>query len=481
MLLYRRAAEPDNRVLRFLEDHLVSEAHDVFIDRHMSIGVEWAQEIETQIRQADVVVALLSANSIHSEMVEHELAIAHDASQAGDGTPRIVPVRLAYDGDLPPAMGNVVNGLPQLRWSNAEDDGKLCVEVGAAVRAPVSSLTESELLSAPVGGAVPLDSKLYVSRDTDDLFHRSVTRRDSIILIKGARQMGKTSLLARGLMQAREEGVPAPFTDLQALSLRQVGSAEAFFLSLAYSLVEQLDLDAMPEDTWTDRLGPGVNFERYIRRVALKEVDQLVWALDEVDGMFETDYASEVFGLFRSWHNKRALDPTGPWSKLTLVIAYATEAHLFIKDVNQSPFNVGTRLELGDFDESQIAELNARYGGPLSAEEVARFTRLVGGHPYLAQRGFQAVVEHGLDFATLEATAAEEDGPYGDHLRRILVLLAQNEERRRAVSDLLAGQSNPDAETFYHLRTAGLLIGGSMQSARFRNDLYPAYLRRHLL
>jgi hypothetical protein len=256
-------------------------------------------------------------------------------------------------------------------------------------------------------------------------------------------------------MQARDAGIPAPFTDLQALSMAQVASADAFFKTLAYSLVEQLDLDVMPEDMWTDRLGPGVNFERYVRRVALKEVDQLVWALDEVDRMFATEYASEVFGLFRSWHNKRALDPAGPWSKLTLVIAYATEAHLFIRDVNQSPFNVGTRLELGDFDESQVAELNRRYGSPLTSDEVGRFARLVGGHPYLAQRGFQALIERGMDFPTLEATGAEEDGPYGDHLRRILVLLAQNKERCDTVCDLLAGRSTPDAETFYHLRTAG--------------------------
>ncbi|MEO2005487.1 MAG: AAA-like domain-containing protein, partial [Candidatus Poribacteria bacterium] len=343
------------------------------------------------------------------------------------------------------------------------------------------ALGDAKLLAAPGGGAVPLDSAFYIARDTDDLFHRAVTRHDSIVLIKGARQMGKTSLLARGLMQARDAGIPAPFTDLQALSMAQVASADAFFKTLAYSLVEQLDLDVMPEDMWTDRLGPGVNFERYVRRVALKEVDQLVWALDEVDRMFATEYASEVFGLYRSWHNKRALDPDGPWSKLTLVIAYATEAHLFIRDVNQSPFNVGTRLELGDFDESQVAELNRRYGSPLTSDEAGRFARLVGGHPYLAQRGFQALIERGMDFPTLEATGAEEDGPYGDHLRRILVLLAQNKERCDTVCDLLAGRSTPDAETFYHLRTAGLLLGSSMQNARFRNDLYSTYLRRHLL
>ena len=38
----------------------------------------------------------------------------------------------------------------------------------------------------------------------------SLMKRDSIVLIKGARQMGKTSLLARGMQFAREQG-PWPF------------------------------------------------------------------------------------------------------------------------------------------------------------------------------------------------------------------------------------------------------------------------------
>ena len=73
-----------------------------------------------------------------------------------------------------------------------------------------------------------------------------------------------------------------------------------------------------------------------------------------------------MFGLFRSWNNERLLDPSGSWSRFTLVIAYATEAHLFITDVNQSPFNVGTRLTLEDFTREQVAELNRRYGSPLA-------------------------------------------------------------------------------------------------------------------
>src|SRR5206468_9769560 len=92
----------------------------------------------------------------------------------------------------------------------------------------------------------------------------------------------------------------------------------------------------------------------------------LVWGLDEVDRLFNCPFSDVVFGLFRSWHNERSLNPEGPWGRLTLAIAYATEAHLFITDLNQSPFNVGTRLTLDDFTLEQVAELNRRYGSPLS-------------------------------------------------------------------------------------------------------------------
>src|SRR4029434_1802258 len=116
------------------------------------------------------------------------------------------------------------------------------------------------------------------------------------------------------------------------------------------------------EQVWNPHLGPSSNFERYLRREALAEAaPPLVWGLDEVDRLSTCDFGSGVFGLFRSWHNKRALDPQGPWQQLTLAIAYATEAHLFITDLNQSPFNVGTRLALEDFNFEQVAELNRRY------------------------------------------------------------------------------------------------------------------------
>jgi hypothetical protein len=47
------------------------------------------------------------------------------------------------------------------------------------------------------GGAVPLESPFYIVRSADEEFHKAIARRESTVLVKGSRQMGKTSLLAR--------------------------------------------------------------------------------------------------------------------------------------------------------------------------------------------------------------------------------------------------------------------------------------------
>jgi hypothetical protein len=334
----------------------------------------------------------------------------------------------------------------------------------------------------PVGGAVPLDSPFYVVRDTDAEFRSAIARRDSIVLVKGARETGKTSLLARGLQQARETGARVVLTDFRTFNAMHLASAETVLLAMGETLGEQLDLDVMPADIWEPRRGPNPNFRRYLRREVLDPLAiPLVWGLDGVDRLFDCDFCSEVFGLMRSWHNDRALDPAGPWARLTLVIAYATEAHLFITDANQSPFNVGTRLTLRDFTLAEVADLNARHQSPLSDEAaVTRFYHLVGGHPYLVRRGLHEMATHGTSIAELEAGAADSDGIFGDHLRRILALLARDSDLGGPMQEVLAGASRPSPESFYRLRSAGLVIGNSPRDARPRCQLYTNFFAPHL-
>jgi len=356
------------------------------------------------------------------------------------------------------------------------------VRIIREVTAPRSDLDAEDLIEPP-GGALPLHSILYISRSSDDEFCHAIARHDSIVLVKGARQVGKTSLLARGLEAARMVGTQVLLIDFQHFGPAAFESAAKLLLAMAELIANQIEApSAAPHENWNNLLSPSSNFERFLRREVLadKEVNWVL-ALDEVDRLFNHDYASEILGLFRSWHNLRALDPNGPWSRLTISIAYATEAHLFISDLNQSPFNVGTRLTLEDFTGEQLAELNGRYGRPLvDSKELVRFQQLVGGHPYLAQRGLYEIRKRKATLEVLEMNADHDDGPFGDHLNRLLISLQQDQNLVQELRGFLLSGSPLSNSTFYRLRSAGVLAGETTDEPRPRCDLYARYLKKHL-
>ena len=335
----------------------------------------------------------------------------------------------------------------------------------------------------PCGGAMPLDSKFYLERPVDTEFQTTIQRHDSIVLLKGPRQVGKTSLLARGLQQAREAGVIVLLTDFQKLAEAQLQSLETFFIALGELLANQLELDIYPQDKWRAALSPMMNFDNYFQRQILRKTDKpVLWAIDEADRLFLCDFSTEVFALFRTWHNERALNPSTPCRKLTLVIAYATETYLFIKDQNQSPFNVGTKLPLEDFTLEQLADLNQRYGTPLkNDQEIKRFYQLVGGQPYLVRCGFNDMVSHQLTLNEFIRKAVLDDGTYAEHLRRIIMLLNREQTLSEVMQQVLRGKPCPDYDSFYRLRSFGLLKGDSKDNVRLRCKLYEHYLKKLML
>jgi hypothetical protein len=126
--------------------------------------------------------------------------------------------------------------------------------------------------------------------------------------------------------------------------------------------------------------------------------------------------------------------------------------------------------------------LNERYGAPLrDRAEIARYYRLVSGHPYLVRRGLHELVARGWTLAQLEAEAAHDEGPFGDHLRRLLLSLANDPALREVVQSVLKGKPAANTDSFYRLRSAGLMAGDSARDLRPRCQLYATYLEKHLL
>ncbi|MBC8136242.1 MAG: AAA-like domain-containing protein [Fibrella sp.] len=344
----------------------------------------------------------------------------------------------------------------------------------------------------PSSGAIVPGSPYYVERSADRQIAQAIRRGDGLILVKGPRQIGKTSLIAQTVAQLRSENHRVVVTDVQALGAAALHSASAFVSALVRNLRSQAGRgeplpNTVPLPLTTDSgLLPGEILERFLEHEMLAPGSvgtPLVWVLDEVDGIFACDFRDEIFALFRSWYNARAFDPTGIWRNLTLIISFATEAHLFIADLNQSPFNVGTRFTLADFTPDEVAVLSDRFRTGLSRDDLRRLTTLLGGHPYLNHRALAGIAARETDLFMLEALA-NQDGEtiFSDHLKRMEGRIVRDATLRRAMSALLSGATTPamDAESFHRLRSAGVLSGETVALAACRCRLYERYLRRRL-
>ncbi len=331
----------------------------------------------------------------------------------------------------------------------------------------------------PAGGIIPPGSPLYIRRTCDQALTTALQNSEGIVLIKGSRQIGKSSLLARGLRFAHDRHWAVYDTDFEQLAPADLADRDTLYLRLIASLAEQAGQEFSLERDWKTHSGAVGNLERFLRERVLKTTDSpIVWTLDGIDSLFKTDYYNEFFALLRGIHSKRATQPTVPWGRFTLLLATATEAHLYIRDLNQSPFNVGTRIDVADFSRVQCREAAVRYGVALEAADHEHLYELLGGHPYLLMRGLHEMTTQKITVKVFEVMAVQPNGPYHDHLEYLRRFLATDSELLADMRAVLEGRSCSDAG-FFRLRSAGVVVGSSPEAARPRCGLYTRYFARH--
>ena len=328
------------------------------------------------------------------------------------------------------------------------------------------------------GGAVALKSRFYVRRESDSIVEGCLDRNESVILINGPRQAGKSSLLARALQYGRDIGMSTALCDLQAMGETQISDESRFYRTIIQLVANQSGITLNVRDLWNDWLGPNLNLDSILGKLLTEANGSLCIAFDETDRLFGRSYTNDFFGLLRSWHNRRALEPGGPWSKLSLVICYATEAHLFITDLNQSPFNVGIRVPLMDFSLTEVLTLAERFT-QIDTQSVAEIFEISNGQPYLTRRAL-AYVAQGRSVSELSKASDSDDGPFADHLKRLLTALTVDQGLTDEVRRLLKGQMPLKDTTRFRLSSSGVVSLVPIGMCKFRVPAYESYLRRHL-
>jgi WD40 repeat protein len=148
---------------------------------------------------------------------------------------------------------------------------------------------------------------------------------------------------------------------------------------------------------WRERrdLGPMQRWLRALTDVVLVRArGRVVVFVDEIDAVrslpFSTD---EFFAGIRELYNRRTQDEG--LERLTFCLLGVASPSDLIRDTRTTPFNVGRRIELGDFTRSEAASLERGLGRD-EAEGRGLLDRVLywtGGHPYLTQRLCQAVAE----------------------------------------------------------------------------------------
>ena len=300
------------------------------------------------------------------------------------------------------------------------------------------NITALELPNTPV----PLNSPLYIERPPIENFaYEEIVKPGALIRIKAPKQMGKTSLVMRILAQTQAKGYRTVRLNLFQAEDSIISNLERLLRWFCANITLQLGMKSSLDDYWDEDLGFKVSCTNYLQGHILDRLDSpLVITFDEVNRLFRfPQVAREFLPLLRFWHEEANNIPV--WQKLRLIVTHSTEIDLSL-NLNQSPFNVGLSLRLGEFNLAQVKELAKRYGldpdkSDVLSEQIKSLVKLVGGHPYLINLTFCHLVTRNNDLEKIIREAPTDTGIYRNYLRGNLATLSEHPILAAAYSQTL--------------------------------------------
>jgi AAA-like domain/CHAT domain len=288
---------------------------------------------------------------------------------------------------------------------------------------------------APVTTANPM----YVDRPPIEAeCYREIEQPGALIVIKASHRMGKSWLMHQMLNHASSQQQVIKLS-FRAADREILQSKETFLKWFCYSISRELKLSSSVNDAWQDYLSHRQNCTEYFEEYVLTAIESsLVIGLDDIDKLFEhLDVAIEFLSLLRLWYED-SRNFSSIWRKLRLVLAVWREVDNIPLPPHQSPFNVGLKAELQEFNVSQVQELVQRHQLQWSVAEVEQLMNVVDGHPYLLQVALRTIASGQLTLGQFCQTAATEEGVYREHLHEHLQSLERDPELMMALGQMVA-------------------------------------------
>ncbi|MCL1470662.1 AAA-like domain-containing protein [Argonema antarcticum] len=285
---------------------------------------------------------------------------------------------------------------------------------------------EEEIEPELPGGQVPLNSPFYVEHGPiESECYKTILQPGALIRILAPRRMGKSSLMARILQKAAQQGYRTVPIDFQLADREIFQDLDKFLRWFCANVGLGLRLRNQIAEYWDELFGSQVSCKMYFEQYLLPSTTRpVVLALDDIDRLFPyPKLASDFFGLLRAWHEEAKNREI--WRKLRLVVVHSTEMYIPLT-ANRSPFNVGLPIELPPFNSEQVQDLAKRQRLDWSPEDAKQLTALVNGNPYLVQVGLYHIRRGEVTLEQVLQTSPISDGIYSDRLQRELWNLQQD-------------------------------------------------------
>ena len=496
LIVFASSFDKDNKVADVLVSHL-SRIHDVRKqDLLTRDGEDWAEKLNRDLELCDLVIPVISEGVSLNELLNYELDRAYHLLSE-NGKPAIIPVRFRYVEPFPYPLSVYLAEFPCIVISELVTDSiqRLVQELDHALAGeaygkvlhqniqpvidiprPTPSIDPYDYASIDnPKGTMSKESSFYIERVQDHRMLSRVGLNQALINIKAPRQMGKSSMLVRGVEKARELGKRIVYLDFQQLDTEHLRDSKMFYTTLCNWVAGSLDLDIEAEQYWKSPGSNNIKCTKFFKEILSRLNRPLLLAIDEVDRLLASPYKSDFFGLLRSWHIDRQSEAM---SLLSMMLVISTEPILLIDDI-ASPFNVGENLDLDDFTPDQVADLNMRHSYPFDDSQLAHLMTLVGGHPYLVRQAMFKVTMKEISAEKFLSTANLDDGPLADHLLHHLFRLNRSSDLRQAMRQVIHEHVSPSDEITYRLKSAGL-VREKGRSVIPRYGIYADYFREHL-
>jgi transcriptional regulator with XRE-family HTH domain len=448
-------SNPNHTLIQQLHQALTAASHEVFLVNNIS-------KDNSYLKVCDYLILLISDESAASEMILEQVQLAKELHNLTAHKPAILPICVELNAPVSFDLFNHLAGIQPWQWRCVGDSSKLISEILTIVKEGRTSLNADHELAVNLnaisstkhsiiqpqpaaapelpGGQVDLASHFYIDRPPiESRCYETISQPGALIRIKAPRQMGKTSLMARILHHAEQQGSRTVALSFQLANRRVFANSDTFLQWFCASIGQELGMLEQLPKCWelADLIGSNQCCKAYFEQYLLSESSPpLTLGLDECDRLFESpEIADDFFGLLRALHEEAKRRDI--WKKFRLIVVHSTEVYIPL-DVNKSPFNVGLPIELPEFNVQQVQELATRHGLNWSPNEVAELMALVGGHPYLVRLGIYHIARQDVTLDRLVKSAVTEAGIYSDHLRRHLWNLEKYSELMEAMREVVS-------------------------------------------